>query len=98
MRTRPPPSLLSLLGAAALSAACTHGGDPAPIAPRPSPSAATPPPATVPVDDDPIPTGQLPKDTRPLASTIDLDVDPANDRFSGAVEIKVDLSKPRTTI
>ena len=43
---------------------------------------------------DPVPTGKLPDDARPLAYALDLKIDPKADRFDGRVRIKVKLAKP----
>jgi alanyl aminopeptidase len=86
MTRRPLLALLPL----ALAAACAR----APV--RPSPAAA---PAPAPVDRaEAPPLLQLPPDVTPLAYRLALDVDPARDRFSGAVEIRVRLDRPRAVL
>jgi alanyl aminopeptidase len=44
------------------------------------------------------PTGQLPADVMPLRYRLELDIDPAEERFAGTVEIDVRLDRARTTI
>ena len=48
--------------------------------------------------DDAIPTGPLPRDVVPSEVGLHLTIDPAQDRFSGRVEISVDVSKPTNVI
>jgi alanyl aminopeptidase len=47
---------------------------------------------------EPIPSGRLPSDTRPLAYRLELEIDPAQPRFAGRVEIDVELARARTTV
>ena len=76
---------------------------PAPVpAPPGAPSAAAPPLATV-ADEKPTftadpnaPRGRLGDAVRPVAYRLDLTVDPAKPRFSGKVEIDVDLAHAGT--
>ena len=44
------------------------------------------------------PLGRLPSDLRPRSYSLTLELNPARERFSGAVEIKVQLERPRSTI
>jgi alanyl aminopeptidase len=46
--------------------------------------------------DEPVPALRLPGDVRPTAEAIEMHVDPRTDRFSGAVDIDVLLTHPRT--
>jgi alanyl aminopeptidase len=43
---------------------------------------------------EPVPTGKLPDDAKPLSYALDLKIDPQADRFDGHVRIKVKLAKP----
>jgi aminopeptidase N len=86
------PCLAALL---LLAAACEDTTQlPHPVAPTPLPAA----PAPLPGLDEPAPKLRLPGDTRPTAEAILLHIDPASDRFSGAVDIDVTLGKPRALI
>ena len=58
--------------------------------------AADPAPAVSPVA--PVPAGKLTDAARPVAYRLDLSVDPAQERFSGAVEIDTELRQPSATI
>jgi alanyl aminopeptidase len=51
-----------------------------------------------PVAEEPVPALRLPSDTRPLAESIELHVDPRQDRFSGAVDIDVRFDRPRSVV
>ncbi|HET7754085.1 MAG TPA: M1 family metallopeptidase, partial [Anaeromyxobacteraceae bacterium] len=55
---------------------------------RPSPRSAT----------EELPALQLPADVRPVAYALDVELDPAAERFGGRVRIDVDLAAPRSTI
>ena len=57
-----------------------------------------PPPATAPLVEEPVPALRLPSDTRPLAESIELHIDPRQERFSGAVDIDVRLDRPRSVV
>jgi alanyl aminopeptidase len=79
------------------TAAC--GGSPPPPAAAPPPPAADPaPPAAVPPLAEPAPKLRLPSDTRPTAEAIELHIDPSKPRFSGVVDIAINLDQPRHTI
>ena len=83
---------LPLLAAVACSPANEGVAPPATPAPPPPPVAS----ATLPpVPDEPVPALRLPTDTRPTAEVIELHVDPRQDRFSGVVDIDVQLDHPR---
>ena len=71
-------------------------GAPPPETPPPPPPVA--PVAPISVVEETAPTLRLPADTRPLAEAIELHVDPAQDRFSGAVDIDVQLDRARSTL
>lgn len=45
-----------------------------------------------------VPTGPLPKDVRPLAYSLELEIDPFADGFSGRVLIDVELERPRSVL
>ena len=45
-----------------------------------------------------VPTGRLPSDTRPLGYRLELEIDPAQPRFAGRVEIEVELDRVRTVV
>jgi alanyl aminopeptidase len=86
-----PPLLLTLF-------ACGPENEEAPP-PRPATSAV--PPATtaaLPGTDEPVPTLRLPGDVHPLAESIELHVDPKQDRYTGSVDISVSLDKPRALV
>jgi alanyl aminopeptidase len=86
-----PPLLLALF-------ACGPGNEEAPP-PRPATSAAPPTPvAALPGADDPVPTLRLPSDVHPLAESIELYVDPKQDRYTGTVDIAVALDQPRALV
>ncbi len=86
----------SIFAAAAVAlTACSPANEtppPATPAPAPPPAATAAPPA---VADEPVPALRLPTDTRPTAEAIELHVDPARERFSGVVDIDVQLDHPR---
>ncbi len=48
--------------------------------------------------DDPPPVLRLPTDVRPLAESIELRIDPKQDRFSGTVDIDVELGRARAVV
>jgi alanyl aminopeptidase len=76
--------------------ACAEAPPPATPAP-PAPSTATTV-APVSVVEETAPTLRLPADTRPLAEAIELRIDPKQDRFSGAVDVDVQLDRARSTL
>jgi alanyl aminopeptidase len=87
-----PVALLAL-------AACGPAVQQAPPAPPPAPSSPLQPVAAAPAaNDEPVPTLRLPRDMRPVAEAIELTVDPKQDRFVGAVDIDVQLERPRTLV
>ena len=47
---------------------------------------------------EPVPLGRLPSDVRPQHVSLTLHIDPNQDRFSGTVEILVNLTQPRDVI
>jgi alanyl aminopeptidase len=59
---------------------------------------STVPTAVAPLAEEPVPALRLPGDTRPLAESIELHVDPRQERFSGAVDIDVQLDRPRDEV
>jgi alanyl aminopeptidase len=90
--------LLPLLGPLALLAACGH---PESLTPGPRlPVSPAPPEAVAPLPHagDAVPALRLPADTHPLDEAIELHIDPRQDRFSGAVDIEVQLDEPRAVI
>jgi aminopeptidase N len=70
------------------------------------PAASTPPPPTPaaptsgqpPAPREEVPLGRLPSDTRPTHYRLDLEIVPSRDRFSGVIEIDVQLDRPRQVI
>src|ERR1700722_18133822 len=78
-----------------LVAACAS--EPAPVAPPPVPPPATAA-APAPVPDAPVPALPLPGDPRPLAEAIELHLDPRQDRYTGSVDIDVQLDAPRQIV
>jgi alanyl aminopeptidase len=93
----PIPILGSTFVFSLFLAACAQ---PAPaVAPAPAAAPAPAPAAApAPVAAEPLPTLRLPADTRPLAESIELHIDPRQERFSGAVDIEVQLAHPRSTL
>ena len=86
----------------AVAAACTPQEPTAPIPPRfeyfpPLPPATTQAPAPA-LPPEPAPLARLPADVRPLQAALFLQIDPRADRFSGTIEILVDLTRPRDVI
>ncbi len=83
-----------------LLAACGPATEIAPPPPHPVASTTPPPVASgaLPGADDPIPLLRLPSDVRPLDEAIELHVDPKQERFSGIVDITVQLDAPRGVI
>lgn len=59
---------------------------------------AAAPPAPVSDEDRVVPDGPLPRDVRPRAYRLQLDVDPAADRFAGRARIDLDLDRPRANL
>jgi alanyl aminopeptidase len=47
---------------------------------------------------EPVPTGRLPTDVRPLHYALELELVPSRDRYSGSVAIAIELDRPRSTI
>ena len=45
-----------------------------------------------------VPTGQLPSDTHPIEVRLELEIDPALERFAGRVEIEIELDRARSTL
>lgn len=73
-----------------------------PTAPVPPPYEYTAPPATTPppppLPPEPAPLGRLPSDVSPIRAALFLQVDPAEERFAGTIELLVDLKQPRDVI
>jgi cytosol alanyl aminopeptidase len=44
------------------------------------------------------PTGRLPGDVQPKSYALELKIDPKQDRFSGAVDIEIDVAHPKTVV
>ena len=61
-----------------------------------APSPTTPPKPALPPEAAPL--GRLPSDVRPVRASLFLQIDPTIDRFSGTVELLVDLTRPRDVI
>jgi alanyl aminopeptidase len=76
---------------------CACGSTPPPV-PSPPPALPPPPPAAVPLAEEPVPALRLPQDTRPLAESVEMQLDPRQERFSGAVDIDVRLDRPRAVV
>jgi alanyl aminopeptidase len=55
-------------------------------------------PSAVAGTDEPVPTLLLPRDTRPLAEAIELTLDPRQERYSGFVDIDVQLERARSVV
>jgi cytosol alanyl aminopeptidase len=90
---------LPLPFAVLLLAACTPSGDaPPPATPAPPASSAVATAGPSVAAEEPVPALRLPSDTRPTAEAIELHIDPAQDRFSGVVDIDVQLDHPRSVI
>src|SRR5580700_8464445 len=90
--------LAALFVAAAV--ACGASTEPA-VAPTPPPTAAQAspaPPSPPPATSDAPPKLRLPDDTRPTAETLELHIDPKQDRFSGVVDIAITLDQPRAVV
>lgn len=81
---------------ALLAATMACGSEtPPPATPLPEAPAPTPPPPAI---DDTVPKVRLPGDTRPTAESIELHIDPSQDRFSGSVDIAITLDRPHRTL
>ena len=96
MRTPTLPFLsLVLLGSLAMPACGASPTPPitSPPAPSPGASAATAAPST-----EAVPAVRLPSDTRPTAESLELHIDPKQDRFSGTVDIAITLDQPRSVV
>ena len=94
MRTRIGWGFGRVLLSTVLLAACAETPPPQP----PPTLAPAPPPTAAPVVEEPVPTLRLPADTRPLAESVELHLDPRQERFSGAVDIDVRLDHPRSVV
>ncbi len=82
-----------------LAVACGPAHQAAPAAQVPPPPAAAPPPIVAAFGtDEPVPTLLLPRDTHPLAEAIELTLDPKQDRYTGAVDIDVQLDQARGVV
>jgi alanyl aminopeptidase len=69
------------------------------VSASPAPKSAPPLAAVVsPGADEPVPALLLPRDTRPLAEAIELTLDPRQERYSGAVDIDVQLERARSVV
>ena len=100
MSPRLPSLLASLLVclAAACGGAPRTGPDLAAQPPAPAPPVAAPPPVVVPAVDPPQPTLRLPRNFVPVGYRARLAIDPASDRFTGAIEIDGDVRERSKTI
>ena len=87
-----PVVSLAFATAVGCGAATPPPAPPSPVAPPPTASATSVAVAEAP------PKLRLPADTRPTAETIELRVDPKQDRFSGVVDIAITLDQPRTVV
>ncbi len=93
--------LLASSVSAALGASIACG----PSAPPPAPPPSTTPPPIAPAP-TPTPAGsaeavpkvRLPSDARPTAESLELHIDPKQDRFSGVVDIQITLDQPRSVV
>ncbi len=85
-----------VLLSAVFVAACAE--TPPPQSPPTALPVPTPSPATAAPAEEPVPALRLPSDTRPLAESIELHIDPRQERFSGAVDIDVRLDRPRSVV
>jgi cytosol alanyl aminopeptidase len=93
-------ALRILVTSSVLAAACVPPEPAAPIPPprqEVAPPPALPPPAPA-LPPEPAPLARLPADVRPLQAALFLQIDPDTDRFSGTIEILVDLTRPRDVI
>ncbi|HEX8790705.1 MAG TPA: M1 family metallopeptidase [Polyangiaceae bacterium] len=63
-----------------------------------STATATPTAIATPIPEDPVPTLRLPGDVHPLAEAIDLQLNPADTKYGGSVDIDVKLDAPRSTV
>ena len=78
-------------------AACGPENEEGPT-PRTTPTATPPVASALPGLDEPVPTLRLPADVHPLAESIDLHIDPRQDRYTGSVDISVSLDQPRALV
>lgn len=94
MNARTRLAALLLLALPFACAPAEPAAAPAPPAPPPpvASTAASPPAAEAP------PKVRLPGDTRPTAETLEIHIDPTQDRFSGTVDISVTLDHPRAVV
>ncbi|HEY2735799.1 MAG TPA: hypothetical protein VGI70_17500, partial [Polyangiales bacterium] len=81
-------SHLASLLLTSLLAACASASQPMAAKTTPPPTAAG----------EPVPTGRLPSAVRPLAYALDLRVFPKEERFSGQVQITLELETSRRSI
>lgn len=93
--------LLAACSALALTA-CVPAEPTGPIPPRyeyvKPPPVQTTAPARPALPAEAAPLGRLPADVRPMQASLFLQIDPASERFSGTVEILVDLTRARDVI
>jgi aminopeptidase N len=92
------PSLVVCLVAACGSTARTGPDLAAPPSPPPPPSSVAPPAVSAPALDPPQPTLRLPRNFVPASYRARLAIDPASDRFTGAIEIDGDVGERSKTI
>src|SRR5262245_21497228 len=59
-----------------------------------APARRAPVVAAAPPPEPPPPVGQLPRDVKPLSYTLELEIVPSRDGFSGRTQIRVELAKP----
>jgi alanyl aminopeptidase len=88
--------VLASLAPIALATCCPSTAAPPPTAPVQPAAAVEPPPAQPPpptVAEEPVPELRLPTDVHPTAEAIELHVDPTRDRFSGVVDIDIQLDR-----
>jgi alanyl aminopeptidase len=88
--------LAPLVALAALGAIPACGPALEPVPGTPPAGSVAPPPVALPIEAPPL--GRLPADVRPTRYRLELDVDPDRGRFSGAVDIAVELGQLRDVI
>ncbi|HET9622552.1 MAG TPA: M1 family metallopeptidase [Kofleriaceae bacterium] len=86
-----------LLPAILLASAAACGSSAPPPTSAPAPSQPPAPPVNPPAA-EPAPKLRLPADTKPTAEAIELHIDPTKPRFSGQVDLAIDLAQPRRVI